>query len=585
MNARGQILLIDARKIKESLKNNNIDEVKTELSYLKRDYEQFGKASSKIYWLSYMPVIGGYVSDLKNGVLAGSEMLNAAEISVLAIEPYADLIGFKKGATFAEKSADDRIQTAVLTLDKVLTRVDDISTHVEKAKVAIDKINPSRYPNKIGKREIRPKLISYIDQFDSIASLFINAKPLIVRLPKLMGVDGEKNYLVLFQNDAELRPTGGFLTAYAVFKVNQGKIQALRSKDIYELDDTIKSHPRAPEKILLYHKEVNKFFIRDSNLSPDFYESVKLFNSLYDQSSQKIDYDGIITVDTNVLVDTLQILGDTEVRGTVFSSKIEPKYNIPQVIYRLLDEIDRPVGYIKEDRKGILGDLLYVLMQKALGFSPSQYWGPLSQEMIKNMREKHILIYLKDNEAQKALEAINFAGRIIDTKDDYLHISDTNFAGAKSNLFVTHTIKSDTIFNNQGKVQRKLTIEYKNPFKHSDCSLERGGLCINASLRNWLRIYVPIGSHLISFQGSEKSVKTYDELRKTVFEGFLNIKPEGKATVNIVYSLPDNFIKKNNYKLLIQKQPGTKGHEYDILIDGKLKDKFNLTEDKEYVLK
>src|SRR3989344_3009432 len=456
MNARGQILLIDARKIKESLKNNNIDEVKTELSYLKRDYEQFGKASSKIYWLSYMPVIGGYVSDLKNGVLAGSEMLNAAEISVLAIEPYADLIGFKKGATFAEKSADDRIQTAVLTLDKVLTRVDDISTHVEKAKVAIDKINPSRYPNKIGKREIRPKLISYIDQFDSIASLFINAKPLIVRLPKLMGVDGEKNYLVLFQNDAELRPTGGFLTAYAVFKVNQGKIQALRSKDIYELDDTIKSHPRAPEKILLYHKEVNKFFIRDSNLSPDFYESVKLFNSLYDQSSQKIDYDGIITVDTNVLVDTLQILGDTEVRGTVFSSKIEPKYNIPQVIYRLLDEIDRPVGYIKEDRKGILGDLLYVLMQKALGFSPSQYWGPLSQEMIKNMREKHILIYLKDNEAQKALEAINFAGRIIDTKDDYLHISDTNFAGAKSNLFVTHTIKSDTIFNNQGKVQRNL---------------------------------------------------------------------------------------------------------------------------------
>ena len=463
MNSQGRILISDATKIKESFKNNNIDEVKSNLATLKKDYQKFSNASSKIYWLQFVPIVSGYVSDLRNGVTAGREMLDASEIAIEAIEPYADLIGFKKGATFAEKSADDRIQTAVLTLDKVLTRVDDISIHVEKAKVAVDKINPNRYPEKFGKKEVRSKMVSYINQFDVISSLFINAKPLIVRLPKLLGVDGEKSYLVLFQNDAELRPTGGFLTAYAIFKVNQGKIQALRSKDIYELDDTIKSHPKAPDKILVYHKDVKQFFIRDSNLSPDFYESIKLFNTLYDQSSQKIDYDGIIAVDTQVLVDTLQILGDTEVRGTVFSAKNDPKYNIPQVIYRLLDEIDRPVGFIKEDRKGILGDLLYVLMQKALGFSPSQYWGPLSQEMIRNMTEKHILVYLKDQEAQKALEAINFAGRIVDAKVDYLHINDTNFAGAKSNLFVSHAITSNTVFNGNGAVQRQLTIEYKNP--------------------------------------------------------------------------------------------------------------------------
>src|SRR3989338_3391606 len=176
MNSQGRILISDAAKIKESFKNNNIDEVKSNLATLKKDYQKFSNASSKIYWLQFVPIVSGYVSDLRNGVTAGREMLDASEIAIEAIEPYADLIGFKKGATFAEKSADDRIQTAVLTLDKVLTRVDDISTHVEKAKVAIDKINPSRYPNKIGKREIRPKLISYIDQFDSIASLFINAK-------------------------------------------------------------------------------------------------------------------------------------------------------------------------------------------------------------------------------------------------------------------------------------------------------------------------------------------------------------------------------------------------------------------------
>ena len=70
-----------------------------------------------------------------------------------------------------------------------------------------------------------------------------------------------------------------------------------------------------------------------------------------------------------------------------------------------------------------------------------------------------------------------------------------------------------------------------------------------------------------------------------MFEGFLNIKPEGKAVVKIIYELQADSVNKKDYKLLIQKQPGTKGHQYEIKIDGKLRDKFNLTQDREYVLK
>lgn len=570
------------QKVKESLKQNDMDQVQGELDTLKTRYASFKSTAQGIYWMRFIPLIGGYISDFHHGVEAGDNLIAAAVLSVDAIAPYADLIGFKKGATsFVEKSADDRIQTAVLTLDKVLVKVDDIALYVDKARDHLDQISVNRYPTKVGGREVRAKLKNIITQFDGIAAFFVDAKPLIKKLPEILGTDREKTYLIWFQNDKELRPTGGFLTAYAIFRVKQGKFQVTRSADIYTLDDSIKSHPPAPDEIRKYHKGVSQFFIRDSNLSPDFPESVKLFDSLYQKSNQKVEYDGIFTVDTFVLVDVLNVLGDTEVRGTVFSAREDKRCDCPQVIYKLLDEIDRPVGFIKSDRKGILGDLMFALVQKALGFSPSQYWGKLSQELIKNLQQKHILVYLKDTDAQKAIQAINFGGKIRDYEGDFLHINDANMAGAKSNLFVKHTIISDTIIKDDGTVYRKVEVEYKNPYRHSECSLERGGLCLNATLRNWLRIYVPKGSALVDFQGSEKKTLTYDELGHTVFEGFLNVRPLGKSTAVVTYTLPFKVKEKKDYQLLIQKQPGTKGHKYTVNITGRGSESFELIEDRE----
>ena len=157
------------------------------------------------------------------------------------------------------------MQTAILTLDKVLAKVDPISEDIRQAEIRIAKINEKRYPAKIGKTFIRERIENIKEQFAGMSSLFVDAKPLVKQLPEIFGSDKEKTYLMLFQNDKELRATGGFLTAYAVFKVKNGKMSIQRSKDIYTLDDSISSHPQAPEEILTYHKGVNKFFIRDSN--------------------------------------------------------------------------------------------------------------------------------------------------------------------------------------------------------------------------------------------------------------------------------------------------------------------------------
>ena len=89
---------------------------------------------------------------------------------------------------------------------------------------------------------------------------------------------------MIFQNDKELRPTGGFITAYSIAKVINGNFDPTSSSDIYNLDNNYTPTIKAPDPIIDYIKGPyllsNKLRLRDMNWSPDFSESMKLFSEL-----------------------------------------------------------------------------------------------------------------------------------------------------------------------------------------------------------------------------------------------------------------------------------------------------------------
>jgi hypothetical protein len=128
-----------------------------------------------------------------------------------------------------------------------------------------------------------------------------------------------------------------------------------------------------------------------------------------------------------------------------------------------------------------------------------------------------------------------------------------------------------------------VTLEYKNPQKHSDCNLESGGLCLNAVLRNFQRVYVPKGSTLSSSRGSEVKVTTKEDLDKTYFESFFTVAPLGKATMTYTYKLP--FKVDGNLPVLIQKQPGVEVIPFEIYVNNRKVETFDLRADKVLNLK
>ncbi|KKR73281.1 MAG: hypothetical protein UU15_C0014G0014 [Candidatus Levybacteria bacterium GW2011_GWC2_40_7] len=518
-----------------ALKQQNIELASTEMDKTRESLKDTQRKVNFLVVLRVIPFVSNYYGDARHALVAGEHFVEAGDILIESIKPYADVLGLKGQGSFVGGSAELRIETAVKTMDKVTPKIDEIAEELTLAKAEMDYIDPDDYPSFLAGGKVKKQLAQMIKLTDNGVTLVNDAKPLIKVLPSLLGEPDEKKYLIIFQNDKELRPTGGFLTAYSIFTLEHGLIHVSGSNNIYTLDATVREKKPAPEplKSLLKQPVLN---IRDSNLSPDFVKSMEVFSEMYENSSSFQEVDGIIAVDTHALIAAINILGDIEVDGTRFTAKTDPRCDCPQAIYQLEAISSTPiqadfryvdVNAVNAARKNIIGDLMYAILNKAFSSSPKIYWGPLFQEMLSQVNEKHIMFYLYNKEAQKGIDTVNASGRIKNFDGDYLHINEANFGGAKSNLFVTQKVEQEYAIKKDKTIEKTLTITYKNPFPQSDCNLERGGLCLNAPLKDWYRIYVPEGSRLVSVTGSQSKEDPYKELGKTVFEGFLEIRPQG----------------------------------------------------------
>lgn len=582
----------EGKEISAAIQAQDLNRTVEQIEKTNASLDQLEKDFKKLVWVKFIPFVGRYYRDGEHLLNGGGYLLEAADIAVESLKPYADILGLEgeDKKTMAEMTAEERLMLVLDTLDKIQPELDRIGEKLDLARKEIDQINPNRYPVSIGKTRIREKVASLVSTIDEVAKAAIEIKPVIGFLKPLLGVPEEKRYFLLFQNDAELRPTGGFMTAYAILSVDNGNIKLISSHDIYTLDAKFGNRLKAPEPIKEYLPKVSYWHLRDMNLSPDFTESMKLFWENASKVLGTAEVDGIIAVDTKLLVELMKVLGPIGVpEFGNFSADNDPRCNCPQVFYELERYADIPVGTWRAERKGIIGPLMHSILLNAMG-SPRKKWPQFFNVALSAIREKHLLFYFLEEEVQKGMEALNAAGRIKDFEGDYLHINDTNFAGAKSNMYIRVTVEQKIEIGSDGEVIKTVTIDYKNPEPPSDCNIERGELCLNGLYRDWVRLYVPKGSELIESQGSEIEVKTYEDLGKTVFEAFYGktpttaLRPLGKMQLTFKYKLPFKVEKGGEYKLLIQKQPGTYGYEYRVMINGQ-EEEFELKTDKELKLK
>lgn len=570
-----------ARSISAASQNENLDDIRKNLSQMRSSVAKLNQSLRYLVWLRIIPVFGGYYSDISHFAKAAEYELTAVQLITVSLDPYKNELGF----TGVPTPGQDRVQQLVKILEKVIPQLEKIEPQLKQASQEVEGINVDKYPEKVGRYYLKSKVETVKNLITGVYIAVSQAKPAIEQAPLALGQPSAKNYLIIFQNDKELRPTGGFMTAYAFLKIDKGRVSSSASDDIYRLDEKLLKvclnkicalTPPAP--IVKYLPEVtgkprSAWSMRDSNLSPDLPTSLKEFERMYSLMGEGVPFDGIIMIDTHVVEDLIKITGPIEVFGTTYSADTDKRCNCSNVIFEL-ENYAQIIEKGEQDRKAILGTLMQQILARSLGASV-QKLPEFINTGVKLANDKHIMFFMHDDKLQQSLGNLNWTGQIKKTDGDYLHINDSNFAGGKSNLYVEKEVIME-ITAKPNESLNKLTITYKNPMPYSTW--------LNSINLDYVRIYVPKGSKLVSSKGSEDRVNTIeDELGKTVFDAFIKVRPQNSRVLSFEYTTPIRA-GEDNYPLMIQKQPGVGDYIYTIKLNGKQKAQFKLFSDTELKL-
>jgi len=359
----------------------------------------------------------------------------------------------------------------------------------------------------------------------------------------LLDTDGkEKVFLLLFQNNLELRPGGGFIGSFGILKVRDGSITHFLVHDTGNFDgripDTIA--PPYPMKETL---KIPSWKFRDSNYSPDFAENVKWAETFYDMAGGGETFDGVVGITTNVLTSFLRITGPVEL------DDFPGVYGADNAILDLEYQVEQ--GYLKQDisfgeRKSVMGILGLEILERVKALSiPKQY--ELFKVVLDDLHRKDIQLSFIDENLQADVVASGWDGRLDPSwKDDYLLLVDANLNSFKSDYFVKRSYQY-TVDLSKETPEATLAVTYHHTAKTKDW--------FTKDYQTFLRVYVPQGSFLSEMTNTATEPVFGEFLNKKYFGALIHVPLGTEKTVTLRYTLPKD-IEKEWYDLKVEKQPG-----------------------------
>ena len=315
------------------------------------------------------------------------------------VRPFADAAGLKVSETQElpqEQGLMEAFQSWVRLMPQVAGQMDGVIEKVAKVGKEFEQINTAKYPEKLAGYPLRENLEFVKGALSNVGSYGPDIKQALTIFPRILGIGTpEKRYMIIMQNDKELRPTGGFMTNYATFKIRDALLQSdFSSKDMYSIDRTLDiidatyDFPDPPAAYARYLK-VERWYARDMNASPDFITSMDQFLKFYNLASRLDPYeikavDGIIAINTNVVKELLEVTGSVTISGVTYT-KDNVVLELEKIASLALKE--------QVNRKKVLGDLMEAMLINVFQ-SDKNLWSKIIDKSVNLALRKHVLVYL-----------------------------------------------------------------------------------------------------------------------------------------------------------------------------------------------
>ena len=435
-------------------------------------------------------------------------------------------------------------------------------------------------------KEFRVLFNVYVKDLENLARLNNSVQ-------EIFGGQGLRRYLLIFQNPAEIRPTGGFMGSFAMLDIKNGEIVKIDipAGGSYDLQGQLSEYVAPPTPLLLSNK---RWEFQDANWFPDFAASAEKILWFY-RHSRNITADGVIAINADVLNRLLSIIGPVaeDNRGLVLDKA--------NALVTIQDIVEHGPEKKANKPKQILSDLAPVFIENFKKIKPQAIL-PILTNLEESLQQKEIQTYFVDDNTQKTIKEFGWSGEITNTNpdQDYLFVVNTNIQGQKSDARIKQSISHQAVIQPDGTILNSVVITRE----HTGDIQEK---LYGQTNIDYLRIYVPEGSELVRASGStwpeermfrapdawyktdttlsnlEKEISTdsesgtrvTNEFGKTAFGNWIITEPGQTTEVQFIYKLPfkaweeninsnlDNWAKifqsKNSiskYQLIIQKQSG-----------------------------
>lgn len=400
-------------------------------------------------------------------------------------------------------------------------------------------------------------------------------------LSAMLGLEGPRSYLVLGQNQAELRATGGFIGSLGRVTLDQGEVVQFSFGSSTQVDDPNRPAVRPPQELARF-MNVGAWYIRDANWWADFRTSAAQVERFW-EADRGSPIHGVVAVDDIAVGLILDAIGPIsvpelggEVSGRSFAAAVQERMARP----------DAP-GTVEEyqvTKSRILSQAMEQLVAK-LPTLTSDQGQRLARALWGALQEKHILVALHEPRFAELARARDWDGALLGAPhQDFLYLVDTTLSYSEAAPYLKRDLRYQVEADHWGRVTRSvLEVTYRNLYNPAQASRVQkfviGGTYWDLANQrfqteegawgNYVRLFVPKGTRLHAIEGLDYPPRYTLEGGKAVLGGFFVLRPGETRTLRFDYTPPvtpgpDDPL--TAYRLVIQKQPGVLPYPIEVQV-------------------
>lgn len=290
--------------------------------------------------------------------------------------------------------------------------------------------------------DVSAPLTEFRRQLQEASSALDAAAALSKVAPRMLGDQGHRNYLLMVQNNAESRASGGIPGALAALTVDQGQLSLGMQSAAADMGEITPNVQVEPEQREIYSSRLGAF-MQDVNLTPDFPTAASTAQLMWERKTgQRVD--GVISVDPIALSFLLRATGPVQVSNPALpelaSIGLPLELNGDNVVQTLLSDVYAKIEQPK------LQDAYFALVAQQT-FSALSEGSTDARSLIegitRGVEERRLLVWSSHAEEQQVLANYPVGGSVIgpSVSPAEFGIYFNDGTGAKMDYYVKRTVQ------------------------------------------------------------------------------------------------------------------------------------------------